>query len=84
MHPDNGGIDHLQRVVRGFAVAERRQHHVPDAGLGPASILPVNRVPVAELGRQVTPWHARARHIQQSAREAPLPSSKSSVESRVR
>src|SRR3954454_7216912 len=55
VRPDDGGVDHLHHVVRGLAVHESGQDHVPDARLGPASVLSKHRVPVAELVGQVPP-----------------------------
>jgi hypothetical protein len=49
MGPDDGTVDHLQGVSIGAAIRQRLQQHIPGVGGGPASILPVDRVPVAKF-----------------------------------
>ena len=60
VRPDRGAVDHLQQVGVAAAVGEALQHHVPNAGLAPAAELPPGRVPIAELGGQITPRRAGA------------------------
>lgn len=50
VRPDNGGIDHLRRVVREFALCEGGQRQVPDAGFRTASVLSKDRVAQAPQG----------------------------------
>jgi len=48
-------INHLQRRISQAAPGQRLQDYVPDAAVGPASELPKDRIPVAELLRQIAP-----------------------------
>ena len=58
MRADDGRIDHLQSRVAHSTSSERLQDHIPDAAVGPPSKLPKDRIPVAELLRQVAPRRA--------------------------
>src|SRR3982074_1129644 len=58
MRADDGRIDHLQSRVAHSTSSERLQDHIPDTAVGPASKLPKDRIPVAELLRQVAPRRA--------------------------
>ena len=48
-------VHHLQCCIGQAAAGERLQDHVPDAAVGPASELSKDRIPIAELFRQITP-----------------------------
>ena len=52
--PDRSAVDHLDRVVAA-TIGQRLQHQVPQAAGGPAAVLPVHGVPIAELFGQVPP-----------------------------
>ena len=58
MRTHDGRINHLQCRVGQAAAGERLQHHIPDATVSPAAELPKNRIPVAELLRQIAPRRA--------------------------
>ena len=58
MRTHDGRINHLQCRVGQAAAGERLQHHIPDATVSPAAELPKNRIPVAELLRQIPPRRA--------------------------
>jgi hypothetical protein len=58
MRPDDGRINHLQSGVACSASSERLQDHIPDATISPPPELPKDRIPVAELLRQIAPWRA--------------------------
>ena len=58
MRADDGRIDHLQSRVAHSTSSEPLQDHIPDAAVGPPSKLPKDRIPVAELLRQVAPRRA--------------------------
>jgi len=60
VRPDAGAVDHLQEVGLAAAISQGFQHHVPQAGRGPAPELAEHRGPVAEFGWQVTPRRAGA------------------------
>src|SRR5204862_1190611 len=56
---------------------KRLQDHVPQAAVGPTPELPKDRIPVAELVRQIAPWRAgshqpehRVEHTAMVARRA--------------
>jgi hypothetical protein len=51
-------IKHLQCRVGYTAASERLQDYVPDAAVSPASELTKDRIPVAEILRQIAPWCA--------------------------
>ncbi len=77
MRAHDGRIDHLQCRVGHAAAGERLQDHIPDAAVGPAPRLPKDRIPVAELLRQVAPRRAgshqpkhRVEHAAMAARRA--------------
>ena len=77
MRAHDGRIDHLQCRVGHAAAGERLQDHIPDAAVGPAPGLPKDRIPVAELLRQVAPRRAgshqpkhRVEHAAMVARRA--------------
>jgi hypothetical protein len=55
MSPNDGRIDHLQSRIAGAASGQCLQDHIPDATIGPSPRLPKDRVPVAELLRQIAP-----------------------------
>ena len=55
MRPDRGAVDHLQHIELAAAIRQRLQQQVPDTGFTPAAKLPPNRIPVAQLRRQVAP-----------------------------
>ena len=70
-------IDHLQCRVRYATARKRLQDHVPQAAVGPTPELPKDRIPVAELVRQIAPWRAgshqpehRVEHTAMVARRA--------------
>lgn len=72
MCADGGAVDHLQcRRVR-VGVGECRQHDVPDARQCPSSELLIDRVPGAELGRQIAPWRTRAGDPENAVQRAPV------------
>jgi len=58
MRADDGRIDHLQSRVAHSTSSEPLQDHIPDAAVGPPSKLPKDRIPVAELLRQIAPRRA--------------------------
>ncbi len=58
MRTHDGRINHLQCRVGQAAAGERLQHHIPDATVSPAAELPKNRIPAAELLRQIAPRRA--------------------------
>ena len=62
MCPDDGAVDHLQGIGITAAISQGLQQHIPQARRGPAPILSVDRVPVAQLRRQIAPRDARACH----------------------
>jgi hypothetical protein len=55
MCSNDGRIDHLHRGIAGTASSQRVEDHIPDATIGPSPKLPKDRVPVAELLRQIAP-----------------------------
>jgi hypothetical protein len=55
MRANDGGIHHLQQRASYTAAAESLQDHIPDAAVGPAPKLSEDRIPVAELLRQIAP-----------------------------
>jgi len=58
MRTHDGRINHLQCRIGQAAARERLQHHIPDATVSPAAELPKDRIPVAELLRQIAPRRA--------------------------
>jgi hypothetical protein len=58
MRTHDGRINHLQCRIDQAAARERLQHHIPDATVSPAAELPKDRIPVAELLRQIAPRRA--------------------------
>ena len=62
VRPHDGGVDHLQSRVRYFAASQRLQDHVPHAAVGPATELPPDRIPLAQLLRYIAPRRAGAHH----------------------
>jgi hypothetical protein len=58
MRTHNGRIHHLQCRIGQAAAGESVQDHIPDATVSPAAELPKDRIPVAELLRQITPRRA--------------------------
>ena len=59
MGADYGAVDHLELVGRNPRMVQRVQDVLPKSGQGPAPELAVDRGPLAELFRQVTPRRSR-------------------------
>ena len=72
VRPDAGAVDHLQQVSVTAAIGQGFQHHVPQSGRGPAPELAEHRVPVAELGWQVTPRRAGTRDPEDGVQHPPV------------
>jgi hypothetical protein len=60
MRPNRGAVEHLQHVERAATIRQRLQQQVPYAGFTPAAELPPDRIPIAELRRQIAPRRAGA------------------------
>ena len=59
MGADHGAVDHLQFVWRNPRMVQRVQDVLPKSGQGPAPELAVDRRPLIEFFRQVTPPRSR-------------------------
>jgi hypothetical protein len=55
--PDDSAIDHLHGIAAA-ALGKGFEHQVPQSAGRPAAILPVHRIPVAELVGQIAPGRA--------------------------
>ena len=60
MCPDNGAVDHLDALSNAFRLVEGFQEKLPQPKDRPASKLPVDRRPFAEILMQVPPLGACA------------------------
>jgi len=57
VRPDDGAVDHLDRLANLFGIVERLKKDVPDASERPPTELPINLRPLAEELRQLAPLH---------------------------
>jgi hypothetical protein len=55
---NDGAVDHLQSIGIIATIGQGLQQHIPKARGGPAPVLPVDRVPLAQLRWQITPGNA--------------------------
>jgi hypothetical protein len=78
--PDDSAVDHLQDVGIAATIRQRLQQNIPEAGSGPAPILPVDRIPVAQLRRQVAPGNAGARHPEDGIRHPAVTTRRAAAE----
>ena len=70
--PNDGAVDHLNRVWNRLALVERGEDQLPQPRQGPAPELAVNRVPFTELFRQVTPRRPGARDPEDAIQNQPM------------
>ena len=61
MRPDDGAVDHLDRLADALGVVQHLEQQIPETGEGPAAKLAVDRRPLSEKLGQITPLGASAR-----------------------
>jgi hypothetical protein len=72
VRPDDGAVDHLKAGIAATTVIEGIKHQFPQARQRPASELPVNRRPFAEMIGQITPWNTRPRNPENPIQNKPM------------
>ena len=72
VRPNDGAVDHLNRVWNRLALVECGEDQLPQPCQGPAPELTVNREPFAELFRQITLRRAGARDPEDAIQHQPV------------
>jgi hypothetical protein len=72
MRPDDGAVDHLQAGLDVIGIVQRLQYRVPQAADRPTAELPIDRTPLAEVLRQVTPRRARPCDPEHAVQQKPM------------
>ena len=72
MSADHSAVDHLQRIRHRPTLVQGVHDVLPKPRQRPASKLPVDTRPLAELFRQVTPGRAGARDPENSIKNKPV------------
>ena len=69
---DHGAVDHLDRLGRNTAAAQRFEQKIPQARPAPAQELSIDRVPLAKLFGQIAPRRSSTRHPEYAVQRAPV------------
>jgi hypothetical protein len=77
---NDGAVDHLQGIGITATIGQGLQQYIPKAGGGPAPVLPVDRVPVAQLRWQITPGNACPRHPEDGIQHSALTTRRTAAE----
>jgi len=72
MCPNDGAVDHLQAVGNGFGLVQRFKQKIPEARLGPAPELAIDRGPFTKEVWQIPPLHSSARDPEHAVQDQPV------------